>query len=346
MADRYRFAEVSCCITREYPSHHQLHPVGRTPPDGTLVAGHMTISSSARPPAARLLLLLAVAFLQRCCMMQSHVMRIALLISGFAADVPTLQQFASMLTRNVLLNETKHHFEAFIWLQDGAMERMLKTLLLARRPTLPITLRADNLDALPSVFSEPEDDAIAREYALLPPSALLPGTFNTLRMLWKFAGVEMLRTLPTRSHDYVLRLRPDLVLFGRLDHLPPATVGIDDGPRNEGPSVLVPWTCPGSDLVFDQLQVMESRAAARLASLRLPGTFALLANRSIPPSSYPERMVFHALDARGIRPVVARFPSTALVLPGGQRVRDSFGKLRVDYAGCAPYPPPLATKHW
>jgi len=147
-----------------------------------------------------------------------------------------------------------------------------------------IATRGESLLALPVVYSEAETDVIGREYALLPESALLPGTFNTLRMLFKFAGVEALRaaTLEAaaakgrhRHHAYVLRIRPDLELLGRLNVVSP--VLLNDAAAaaaawSRGTAVLVPWVCPASQLLFDQLQIMRPQAAASLARLALsPG---------------------------------------------------------------------------
>lgn len=288
---------------------------------------------------------------------------VALAISGYADGEHTLNRFITSLVQNVLETApTRTEFDAFIWLQDNAIEQRLKSVLrrAAAEARVPvIATRGESLLALPVVYSEAETDVIGREYALLPESALLPGTFNTLRMLFKFAGVEALRaaTLEAaaakgrhRHHAYVLRIRPDLELLGRLNVVSP--VLLNDAAAaaaawSRGTAVLVPWVCPASQLLFDQLQIMRPQAAASLARLADAGSSAILANCSHPPSTYPERMVWHAMAREGVEPALAHFPETRLIGPVGVGVRDSYAKLRVDYPSCGttaePYPPQVSS---
>ena len=309
------------------------------------------LARAARWPLS--ILLLFVVLQHQCApafsVHSSATLTVALAISGYAAHAAVIRQFVASLSSNVLQPSYTIAFDAVVWLQDEPAELAMCKLLVATRRFRAVRTRSEHLHQLPAIYSEREEAVVQREYDRLPRASLLPGTFNTLRMLFKMAGVEVLRALPPTSedvsawssdHDFVLRMRPDLMLFGPL-HVPPPLM---DGARAsklglEPSAILVPWACPGSQLLFDQFQLLRHDQARRLSLLAAPGAIASLANWSLPPSTYPERMVWHAMARAGIPYARADFPQTALLVfdkvSGTLKVRDSYGKLRVDFPECA-----------
>jgi hypothetical protein len=274
-------------------------------------------------------------------------MTIALCISGFARSHATQERFSQSLKTHIM-EPTAAFFHVFIWLQDESSENhLLQTLHQTPRVSLILTrnqsvgslsrVREANLLVLvSSLLSSSEDEIVGREYAQLPRSSLLPGTNNTLRMLHKLAGVEALRMAAERLHapkSFVLRLRPDLILHS-VFVFPPA------GTEGETLTARVPWMCPGAALAFDQIFLLSPTGARRLALLADERRVVKAATLSDPPSTYPERLVWHmAHSEAGLQFSVMPMPGLSLAVDD-RGVRDPYAKLRHDFPDCANFPPP------
>lgn len=207
---------------------------------------------------------------------------------------------------------------------------------------------------------------------------------NTLRMLHKWRGVEALRQFTLAKlgaggavggatggaagaaassryllHTWVLRIRPDLELVTPLV-LPPAP-----STSAEADVVYAPWICRQHRLMSDQLLLLPASAGhkdglaavstpSRLSRLYDPGRLVQVMRASTPPSLYPERLTWHAMEGLELRiwqgarssvinlallsggaavaiPPVKNLPMTDVVVQ-----RDAYAKLRADFPGCFP----------
>ena len=202
-------------------------------------------------------------------------------------------------------------------------------------------------------------------------------SLNTLRMLRKLAGAELLRqTIQARQpaaarHTLVVRMRPDLLLLGRPELLPHLSWGSRD--------LWLPWLCHGERLANDQMLVGSPAAMAHLAQLwepdvmrrcafepprspkqpapphtagchRLPSFIrrsdvcapycgqALLEATRTAGTMYPERLVYVHLVTAGFS--LHERPVRTLLLGADAdvaRARDPLAKLRRDFPHCS-YP--------
>jgi hypothetical protein len=148
-------------------------------------------------------------------------------------------------------------------------------------------------------------------------------------------------------HDWVLRVRPDLELLAPLA-LPPwaqsvltavAVADIDAGS-------FAAWSCESSQLASDQLLLLRAMparasAAAVLGALYEPSRLDEATRRSQPPTTYPERLVWHALDGMLARAAWPGGAHVRLVGSGGEE-RDAYAKLKAAYPRCA-YPEQAGT---
>ena len=257
---------------------------------------------------------------------------VALSVSGASRGALVIDKFADGLLQHAVNPAlATHDFEAFVWLQDDSAEEGLCRRLRASSAVHTCAMR--------HVLAPSDDEtaAIARDHlpSLYGSAWRGNATTNTIRMLWKLRGIEKLRLTHLASfghstHDWVLRVRPDLELLAPL-RLPPVAS-----------AVYVPWRCASAELVFDQLLLLPGTIAggapggaeALLAALYMPETLLRVALRSEPPSLYPERLVHHALSVFGLRDWPGGVDVRLLGSAG--EARDAFGKLKSDFPGCFP----------
>ena len=259
---------------------------------------------------------------------------VAVCISGASRGPATLRAFAAALETHLMEPARRAHnarFELFGWLQDDpAAERLLAQLL----PSV-VTRRTVGT-ALPPELALDEDTAIRTEHGHVASVGPLTGSVNltnTLRMLRKMRGCEWLRqrqqARSVQPHALVVRIRPDLLL------LEPLSLPLDAPPP---PDRAWAWHCAEQRVASDQLLVGGPALAVRVGELYLPAALRAATERSQPPSTYPERLVWqHLVQVHGFRlqPLPSR---TALVADSGG-ARAPLAKLRRDFPSAeCPYP--------
>ena len=257
--------------------------------------------------------------------------RVAICISGASRGDAALAAFAAALRTNLLeYQSAAHNFELYAWLESPPAEAQLLKLLAPRT----VSTRASVV--VPPLLRQPEDAAIAADHhggrASARADAGGTNRLNTLRMLYKLRGVEYLRRKASSAHDLVLRIRPDLELLAPLT-LPPA---------HEQLEVWMAWRCDDDEVASDQLLITTPAAAAELAALYEPDVLDRAVSRSVPPSMYPERLVYQHL-CQNDRSTVGALAGVRVRLAGCEgeacgehevTPRDAFAKLRRDFPGC------------
>ena len=262
---------------------------------------------------------------------------VALAVSGVSRGPLVLRRFADALSKHVIQRASStHRFDAFVCLQDDESELLLNQLLVRDAAVRMCTSRHQALRQ--GLLTDTDETvAIAKDHAPENYGAAWRGTIstNTLRMLYKLRCVEQLRVQMLKGqqqqqqHQWVLRVRPDLELLEPLTLPPLASF------------VYAPWACSASRLVSDQLLLLpavqppgakdeEGSAAERLGALYEPRNLLQTVHRSEPPSLYPERLVWHALQGFELRTWPARL---RLVSSDGEP-RDAYAKLKDDFPSC------------
>lgn len=251
---------------------------------------------------------------------------IAICISGASRGEDTLVAFATSLRRYVLADGTRR-VQIFGWLQDDVAESQLE--LLFPTQVFGTTTRRMISSELPLPLRGSEDEALAREH----PRATYGRAWideqnmslNTLRMFRKLMGVELIRQLTQTKqiwaprHSVIIRIRPDLLLFERLQlPLRPAFI-------------WVPWMCNKHELANDQLLIGPPNAFSKVAMI-----YKELHRRVASASMYPERLMYSALRELSI-PLQVHHVRTVLVSQSESlrlATRDPFAKLRHDWPDC------------
>ena len=228
-------------------------------------------------------------------------------------------------------------FELFGWLQDDDAAELLLAQLL---PTV-VTRRTVGI-ALPPELVLDEDTAIRTEHghvASVGPLADGVNLTNTLRMLRKMRGCEWLRqrqqARSVQPHALVVRIRPDLLL------LEPLSLPLDAPPP---PDRAWAWHCAAQRVASDQLLVGGPALAAKVGELYLPAALRAATERSQPPSTYPERLVWqHLVQAHGFQ--LQPLPSRTALVADSVGARAPLAKLRRDFPSAeCPYPTAARTE--
>jgi len=237
---------------------------------------------------------------------------------------------------------TSARFDVFLWLQETDAELLLASLL-ANEPAVRSCISRhevlrQNVDEATAIVADHSPSRYGAAWRA-------DTTPNTLRMLHKLRGVEQLRRATLASlgdgaqHAWVLRVRPDLEL---LEPLPLPPFADADA---AAAAVVVPWECPRSQLLSDQLLLLRATdealggasAAERLGALYEPGTLLEASRRSAPPSLYPERIAWHALRGltRRTWPGGSGGGPPRLQLVGARgEARDAYAKLAEAFPEC------------
>ena len=273
---------------------------------------------------------------------------VAVCVSGAPRSAAVLERFAASLLQHVVRPAaTQQHalFDIYILMNDPAAEALLDRLLVGEPAVRRVVTPSAGGATLGAQATE--DVAIARDHrASMYGSAWhAERSTNTLRMLHKLREVEALRaeSIATRgqgqAHSWVLRIRPDLELTAPLP-LPPLDTSAGAVVR-----AYAPWLCEGEQLSSDQLLLLpadptsrrgvDGGPLARLSHLYEPSRLSEAMMRSVPPSLYPERLVWHTLG-RDLHawPGSAEGRVGVRLLAADGSSRDPYAKLRADFPKC------------
>ena len=260
---------------------------------------------------------------------------VAVCISGASRGPESLDRFAVALVAQ-LRPPANTEMQAFIWLADAASEQRLERLLRESRRFGAIYTRLRDEAAGSTRLSEAEDIAAAHPAAAFGDAWRPSMTPNTLRMLFKWRGVEGMRAVSGVRHALVLLIRPDLELREAL--VLPSAYAL-------GRAAVGGWLCDAERLASDQLLLLTDEGARRLGGLYEPAALRAALGASKPPSMYPERLVYEALRAApgfelrawsaadaAAPPAAVRAPASALLGATAPLDRDPYAKLRADFA--------------